>query len=87
MKYWEFQVVREPLFENSFSFLLLETLESVFLPPYDSLKLNHDTNYSMTSEDMVEDPLRSVQFFIKSKKFFISCYSPTTVFIFNAKDA
>ena len=52
-----------------FSFLLQETLKSVFLPAYDSLKLNQDKNYLMTSEDPVEDPLMSVQFYIKSKIF------------------
>ena len=52
-----------------FSFLLQKTLKSVFLTPYDSLQLNHDTNYLMTSEDTVEDPLVSVQFYIKSKVF------------------
>ena len=35
----------------------------------------------MTSEDTVEDPLMSVQFFVTSKSFFISCYSPSCVFI------
>ena len=70
-----------------FSFLLQKTLESVFLPRYESLKLNHDTKYLMTFEDTVEDPLMSVHFYIKGKSFFISCYSPSTVFIFIAKDA
>ena len=28
-----------------FSFFLQEMLKSVFLPPYDSLKLKHDINY------------------------------------------
>ena len=70
-----------------FSFLLQETLKSVFLPRYESLKLNHDTDYLMTSEDTIEDPLMSVQFHIKRKSFFISCYSPSTVLIFIAKDA
>ena len=70
-----------------FSFLLQKTLNSVFLPRYESLKVNHDTNYLMTSEDTVEDPLISVQFYKKSQNFFISCYSPSTVFIFIAKDA
>ena len=69
-----------------FSFLLQKTLDSVFLPRYESLKLNHDTNYLMTSEDTLVDPLMSVQFYINSKSFFISCYSPSTVFIFIAKD-
>ena len=49
-----------------FSFLLQKTLEFVFLQLYESLKLNHDTNYLMTSEDTVEDPLMCVQFYIKS---------------------
>ena len=62
-----------------FSFLLQNTLKSVFLPRYDSLKLNHDTNYLVTSEDTVEDPLMSVQFYVKSKSFFISCYRPSCV--------
>ena len=70
-----------------FSFLLQKTLKFVFLPHYESLKLNHDTDYLMTSEDTVEDPLMSVQFYIKSQSFFISCYSPSTVFLFIAKDA
>ena len=43
-----------------FSFLLQETLKSVFLPPYGYLKLKYDINYLMTSEDTVEDPLMSV---------------------------
>ena len=64
-----------------FSFLLKTTLKSVFLPAYESSKLNHDTNYLMTSENIVEDPLMGVQFYIKCKSFFISCYSPSTVFI------
>ena len=46
-------------FHLLFSFLLQETLKSVFLPRYESLKLNHDTNYLMTSEETVEDPLMS----------------------------
>ena len=70
-----------------FSFLLQKTLNSVFLPRYESLKVNHDTNYLMTSEDTVEDPLMSVHFYKKSQNFSISCYSPSTVFIFIAKDA
>ena len=74
-------------FNLLFSFLLQNTLKSVFLPRYESLKLNQDTNYLMTSEHAVEDPLMSVHFYIKSKSFFISCYSPSTIFIFIAKDA
>ena len=35
----------------------------------------------MTSEDTVEDPLMSVQFYIKSQRFFISCDTPSTVLI------
>ena len=46
-----------------FPFLLQKTLKSVFLPRYESLKLNPDIDYLMTSEDTVEDPLMSVQFF------------------------
>ena len=68
-----------------FSFLLKKRLKSVFLPRYKSLKLNHDTNYLMTSENTVEEPLKIVQFYIQSKSFSISCYSPSTVFIFIAK--
>ena len=60
-----------------FSFLLQKTLKSVFLPHYESLKLNDDTNYLMTSEDTVEDPLKGVQFHKKSKSFFISRYIPS----------
>ena len=41
----------------------------------------------MKSEDTVEDPLMSVQFYLKNKSFFISCYNPSTVFFFIAKDA
>ena len=52
-----------------FHFFLRKTLKSVFLPRY-VLKLSHDTNYLLTSEDTVEDPLMSVQFYIKSKSFF-----------------
>ena len=69
-----------------FSFLQ-KTLKSVFLQRYGSLELNHDTNYLMTSADTVEDPLMSVQFYVKGKSVFISCYSPSCVFIFIAKDA
>ena len=70
-----------------FQFLLQKTLKSESLPCYESLKLNHDTNSLMTSEDTVEDLLMSVQFYIESKSFFISFYSPSTVIIFIAKDA
>ena len=51
------------------SFFLRKTLKSVFLPRYDSLKVNHDTNCLMNSEDTVEYPLMSVQFYMKSKVF------------------
>ena len=67
-----------------FSFLLQKKLKSVFLPPYESLKLNHDTNYLMTYEDTVEDPLMSVQFYLKNKSFSFSCYRPSTFSIFIA---
>ena len=63
-----------------FSFLLQKSLKSVFLPRYESLKLNHNTNCLMTSEDTFEDPLMSVQFYKKSKSFFVTCYSRSTVF-------
>ena len=57
-------------YSQSTVFLLLQkTPESVFLARCESLKLNHDTNYLMRSEDTVEDPLMSVQFYIKSKSF------------------
>ena len=69
-----------------FSILLQKTLKYVFLPHYESLKLHHDRNYFVTSEDTVEDLLMGVQFYIKSKSFLISSYSPSTVFIFIAKD-
>ena len=52
-----------------FSFLLQETLISGFPPPYDSLKLNLDTNYLMKSEDTVLDAMQSVHFFSNSKVF------------------
>ena len=70
-----------------FSFLLQKAHESIFLPRYESLKLNHDTYYLMTSEDTVVDPLMSVQFYIKSKSFIVTCFSPSTVFTFIAKEA
>ena len=70
-----------------FSFLLQKTLKSVFLPRYEYFKLKHGTNYLMTSEDTVEHPLMSVKFYKKSKSFFVTCYSQSTVFIFIAKDA
>ena len=70
-----------------FSFLLWKTLKSVFLPRYESLKINHETNYLMTSEDTVQDTLMGVQFYIKSKSFFNSCYNTSTVFNFIAEDA
>ena len=41
----------------------------------------------MTSVDTIVDPLMSVQFYIKSKTFLISFNSPSTVYIFIAKDA
>ena len=41
----------------------------------------------MTSEDTVQDSLMSVNFYKKGQNFSISCYSPSTVFIFIAKDA
>ena len=69
------------------SHFFAKKLKSVFLPRYESLKLNHDTNFLMTSEDTVDDLLMSVQFYVKSKSFFISCYNPSIVFVFVAKDA
>ena len=73
--------------KSIYCFFLQKALKSVFVPRYESLKLNHATNYLMESEDTVEDPLMSFQFYINSKKvFFTSFYSPSTVFIFIAKD-
>ena len=63
-----------------------QTLESVFLPRYESLKLNHDTNYLMLSEDTVVDPLMGVQFNIRSKSFFQFVLKSIYCF-FIAKDA
>ena len=54
----------------------------MFLPRYEYLKLNHDTNYLMTSEDTVEDPLMSVYFYIKSKSFFSFCVTFFLLFSF-----
>ena len=70
-----------------FSFLLQETPKSVTQPRYEPLILNQDTNYLMTSEDMVEYQMMSVQFYIKSKVFVIPCYRPSSVFVFIARDA
>ena len=70
-----------------FSFLLQRTPKSLFLPLYESLKLNHDTNYLMTSEDTVEDPLMSNQFYIKCKSFFHFLIQSIYCFHFIAKDA
>ena len=72
---------------SSVFIFLQKTLLSVFLPRCRSQKIHNDKNYLVTSEDTVEDPLMSVQFYIKSKGFFISRYSPSSVFIFIAKDA
>ena len=55
-----------------FRFYCIRLLKSLFLPRFESLKRNHDTNYLTTFEDMVEDLLMGVQFYIKSKSFFIS---------------
>ena len=41
----------------------------------------------MTSEDTVQDSLMSAHFHKKGQNFLISRYSPSTVFIFIAKDA
>ena len=69
-----------------FHFLLQKTLKSVFLPPYESSKLNDDTNYLMTSEDTVEDLLMSVQFYIKSKSFLFRVTVHLLFSFFVAKD-
>ena len=53
-----------------FSFLLQETPKPEFLPPYGYLNLKNDKNILMTSEDTVEYPLMSVQFYKKSKSFY-----------------
>ena len=74
---FQFYIKSKSFFNSFYSpstvsiFFLEKTLKSVFLPRY-ALKLNHDTNYLLTSEDTVEDPLMSAQFFIKRKFFFIS---------------
>ena len=70
-----------------FSCLLQKTLESGFLPHYESLKLNHDNSYLIKSEDTVEDPLMSLQVYKNSKSFFILCYSSSSDFFFITKDA
>ena len=49
------------------SFLLQETLKSVSLPLYGYLKQKNNTNNLKTSEDTVEDPLTSVNFYIKQE--------------------
>ena len=64
-----------------FRFYCRTRSKSVFLKRYQSLKLNHDTDCLMTSEDTVEDPLMSVHFYIKIQNCFISCDSHSTVFI------
>ena len=56
-----------------FYFYCKRRSKSVVLRRYESLKLNSDTNYLMKSEDTVEDPLISVQLYIESNSFFISC--------------
>ena len=70
-----------------FLFLLQKTPKSVFLPAYESLKLNHDTNYLMTSENIVEDPLMSVQFLYKEQEFFHFLLQSIYCFHFIAKDS
>ena len=67
-----------------FSFLLQKRPKSIFLPRYESLKLHHDTKCLMTSDDTVED-LLSVQFYMKSKSFFVTWYSRSTVLFFLLK--
>ena len=64
-KVFSIRVTAHLLFSISFQ----EMLKSVFLPPYEYLKLKKDTNYLMSSEDALEDPLMSVQLYIKSKVF------------------
>ena len=70
-----------------FHFYCKTRLNLYFYHAMDLQKLNHDTDHLMTSEDTVEDPLISVQFYIKRKTFFILSYSPSTVIVFNGKDA
>ena len=65
--------------------LLQKTLKSVFLQTYEPIKKNQDTNYSMTSEDTIEDPLMSVQFYIKSKIFFHFVLRSICCFHFHCK--
>ena len=82
-EFFQFRVTVHVLFSN----LLQITHKYVFTPRYESLKLNHDTNYLMISEDTVEDPLMLVEFYLMIKSFIILCYSPSTVFNFIARDA
>ena len=56
-----------------FLFLLQKTLKSEFLPRYESLKLYYDSKSLMASEDTVEEPLMSAQFYKKSKSFIVTC--------------
>ena len=41
-------------FHLLFSFLLQKTLKAVFLARYESLKLNHDTDFLMTFEETLK---------------------------------
>ena len=52
-----------------------EALISAFRPLYDSLKQNDGTEYLVTSEDTVGDPLMCVQIYLKSKVFYFLSHS------------
>ena len=55
-----FQFVLQSIY--CFQFYCKRQLNLYFYHAMNLQKLNHDTNYLMKSEDMVEDPLMSVQF-------------------------
>ena len=72
-----------------FSFLLQKTVESVFQPIYESLKLSHKPWHKIF-DDFWRHGWRSVDelsILFKEQFFLILCFSPSTVFIFIAKDA
>ena len=63
-------MVEDPLMTRlKIRFYCKRRSKSVFLKRQQSLKLNHDRNYLMKSEDTVEDPLMGVQFYVKNKSF------------------
>ena len=72
--------------QSIYCFFIAKKLKSVFLPRYESSKLNHNNSYLMKSEDTVEDPLMDVQFYIKSQSFFHFVLQSIYCFFF-AKEA